>query len=63
MISASRFLIAALFCAFLFGCGDKKVEDQTQLKIPADSLIAEDKMVLILADVHVIEADLLQESE
>jgi hypothetical protein len=43
------------------GCSEKKSVTDSQHEIPADSLIVPEKMVLILADVHVVEASLMLE--
>lgn len=61
MIFKARIPIVILCCMLLHGCGNKKVVPGTNVSISADSLISEEKMVLILADVHVAEAAMLLE--
>ena len=62
MIFPSRICMAILLCTLLLGCSEKKDRSLSPFVIPADSVISPDKMVLIMADVHVIEAALLFES-
>jgi hypothetical protein len=61
MIITFRFPIAVLLCLALFSCRDKKDASEIPVVIPADSIIAPGKMILILADVHVVEAAMLLE--
>ena len=57
----ARIPIALLLCTLLFSCREKKDVPEASPAISADSVISPDKMILILADVHVIEAALLIE--
>ena len=57
----ARVLIALLFCLLLFACREKTDNPGEPVALAADSLISEEKMVLILADVHVAEAAFLLE--
>ena len=59
MIFKAWLPILILLYVLLSGCGDKKVVPGADSPIPADSLISEGKMILILADVHVAEAAML----
>jgi hypothetical protein len=60
MIFPVRLTLAILLSTTLFACGDKKELPLTDtVSMPADSLIAPEKMVLILSDVHVVEAAML----
>ncbi|MCX6269112.1 MAG: DUF4296 domain-containing protein [Bacteroidetes bacterium] len=43
----------------LVACGEKKKAPESSEAIHADSVISQNKMILILADVHVIEASML----
>ncbi len=61
MIFTARFPVAIMFCLLLIACREKKNVADAPFAIPADSLISPEKMVLILADVHVVEAALLLE--
>jgi hypothetical protein len=61
MILNFRLPIAVLLCLSLLSCRDKKDIPETSEVISADSLIAPGKMILILADVHVVEAAILLE--
>jgi hypothetical protein len=45
----------------LFSCGEKKNLSAETVDIQSDSIIAEEKMTLILGDVHLIEAALMLE--
>jgi hypothetical protein len=56
MMLRVRFRIIALFCVLIMGCGQKKVTPGIAVAMPSDSLIAPLKMILILADIHVVEA-------
>ena len=59
MIFPSRFLIVVCLCFLLVSCGQKKEIPSTEAAIPADSLISPEKMIHIMADVHVVEAALM----
>ena len=61
MMFIVRIWIAFLLCTLLFACREKNDVPTSQTAIPADSLISPDKMILILADVHVLEASMLLE--
>ena len=61
MIGLSRFWVVMALCILFFSCGEKKDIPSTEVAIPSDSLISSEKMVHILADVHMIEAALLIE--
>jgi hypothetical protein len=61
MIFTSRFWIAILLFTSLFACREKKDITASPETIPPDSVIAQEKMILILADVHIAEAALLIE--
>lgn len=61
MIFSPRFWIAILFCTLFFACREKKDIRGTSSTISSDSLISPEKMILILADVHIVEAALLLE--
>ena len=61
MIFNPRFWFAILFCTLFFACGEKKDLRGSSDTISPDSLISSGKMILILADVHVVEAALLLE--
>ncbi|MEI6681438.1 MAG: DUF4296 domain-containing protein [Bacteroidota bacterium] len=50
--------LTALFC-LLVSCGEKKNIPSTEIEMVSDSLISPEKMVLILGDVHVVEAAML----
>ena len=56
MIFINRLLIAILLCALLCGCREKKDIGVSMPAISADSVISPGKMILILADVHIVEA-------
>jgi hypothetical protein len=61
MILSSRFWIATLLsCTLFFACTENK-DIPAPVALSADSLIAPGTMVLILADVHLVEASLLLE--
>jgi hypothetical protein len=57
----ARVMIAVLAGLLLFACRGKTDIPGSPVAISADSLIPEEKMVLILADVHVAEAAFLLE--
>ncbi|MCX6306207.1 MAG: DUF4296 domain-containing protein [Bacteroidetes bacterium] len=59
MIFTARIRIAILCCLLVTGCREKKDLPGSPVAISADSLITPEKMVLILADVHVVEASFL----
>jgi hypothetical protein len=59
MIFTSRYWIAILLCTFLVACGEKNDTVSSPDAISSDSVISPEKMILILADVHVVEAALL----
>lgn len=59
MIFTARLPIALLICTLIFACAKKKELPLSPDPISADSLISPDKMILIMSDVHVIEAALL----
>ena len=61
MTLLSRFLAMFAVTLLLASCGEKKDIPSTETAIPADSLISSGKMILILADVHMVEAALLLE--
>jgi len=61
MIFTFRLRIAILFCTLLIACREKMDIPALPAGITTDSLISPDNMILILADVHVIEAALLLE--
>ncbi len=61
MIAPARFLFAVLLCILFNACREQKDNTAFQAPISSDSLISPEKMVLILADVHVVEAALLIE--
>jgi len=61
MIFLPRLRVLIALCILLAACGEKKDIPSTEVKIPEDSLISSDKMVHILADVHMVEAALLIE--
>ena len=48
----------ALSC-LMVSCGEKKDIPSSEVEMPSDSLISPEKMVLILGDVHQVEAALL----
>jgi hypothetical protein len=55
-------ILAVIAVAFLVSsCGEKKEIPSTAAAIPSDSLISPEKMVHVLADVHMVEAALLIE--
>ena len=58
MSLTARFLFAILLGALLFSCKGKKDQTASEDPISADSLINPEKMILIMADVHVVEAAL-----
>ena len=51
--------IAMIMCCLFVSCGEKKDIPSTEAAINSDSLISGEKMVHILADVHMVEAALL----
>ena len=51
--------ILLLLCITLLSCSQKKDNPEVPFVISKDSLISPEKMILILADVHVIEGALL----
>ncbi len=61
MTFTARFLITVLFLTALFACRGKEAIPGSADAVPGDSLISQDKMVLLLTDVHVVEAALLLE--
>ena len=61
MICSPRFWVLLSLCFLLVSCGEKKDIPSTEVAIPTDSLISSEKMIHILADVHMIEAALLLE--
>lgn len=61
MIFTTRFLIAVLLCTLLFSCKEEKDIPLSPAIVAADSLISSDRMILIMSDVHIIEAALLLE--
>lgn len=63
MIFISRFLIAVFLCLLLFACREKKDIPVSPYSISADSLISPNQMILILSDVHVVEAALQLEGK
>ncbi len=64
MIFTFRLQFVFLLCLALISCSsDKAVPDSTAL-VSADSLISPEKMILIMSDVHLVEAAMmLQRSE
>lgn len=60
MICISRLLVI-LVCILCMGCRDKSNAPASPGMVSADSLISPGKMILILADVHEIEAALMLE--
>jgi len=61
MTGLKHFLAFIAAVLLLASCGEKKDITYREDTFPADSLISPDKMVLILTDVHVVEAALLLE--
>ena len=61
MIFSPRFWIAILLCSLFFACGEKKDIREAANTVLPDSLISQEKMIMILADVHLVEAALLLE--
>jgi len=61
MTRARSYWLTVVFCLLLVSCGEKKDIPSTEVAMPADSLISSDRMVHILADVHIVEAALLME--
>jgi hypothetical protein len=59
MIPVSRLLIPVILCVLLAACGGKNEPSGPENSISADSLISQDKMILILSDVHTAEAGFL----
>jgi hypothetical protein len=55
----ARFLLALLICTMVAACNGKKDFVVSGEVVSADSLISPDKMILILSDVHIIEASML----
>ncbi len=61
MICLPRFMVVVALCILFVSCGEKKDIPSTEVAMPSDSLISSEKMVHILADVHIIEAALVIE--
>jgi len=61
MTLPGRLLIFSLFCLFLVSCREKGDVTQSPDAVVPDSLIPPERMTLILADVHIIEAAMLVE--
>jgi len=61
MTGFSRLLTVIALVAFLASCGEKKSTPSYEITEPPDSLISEENMAHILADVHTIEAALVLE--
>ena len=59
MNSPARFLMLLLISTIFTACREKKADSVPPDAIAADSLISPDKMALVLADVHLVEAALL----
>ncbi|MDP1623974.1 MAG: DUF4296 domain-containing protein [Bacteroidales bacterium] len=59
MIPSTRLTIVILLCTLLFSCKEKTEIPQSPFAISVDSVISPGKMVIILTDVHVVEAALL----
>ena len=56
-----KFRITVILCLLLVSCGNRKEIITADAAIPADSMISSEKMIHILADVHVVEAAILLE--
>ena len=61
MIFPLKYQITICLCFLLVSCMEKKEIPSGDASIPADSLISSEKMIHIIADVHVVEAALLLE--
>ena len=57
----SPFRVGVCLFLLLVSCTEKKGETVKEEVMPSDSLISPEKMIHILADIHVIEAGLLVE--
>ena len=57
----SRFLMLLAICLFVTSCGEKKDLPSEEAPIPSDSVLSAEKMVHLLADVHMAEAALMME--
>jgi hypothetical protein len=61
MILHFPFRVAVCLIFMLASCAEKKDAPAASDPIPADSLIPREKMILLLTDVHMVEAALLLE--
>ena len=54
-------LLTICLCLLIAACGQKKEIPSGDVPMPADSLVSSEKMIHIMADIHVVEAVLLLE--
>ena len=59
MMFTSRFWIMLLLFMVLFACSEKKDMPVSSDVVSADSVISPENMILIMSDVHIVEAALL----
>ncbi|MCK9220388.1 MAG: DUF4296 domain-containing protein [Bacteroidales bacterium] len=56
----SRFLLIFGICGLLFSCGEPKTYREAAFAVvPSDSLIGQEQMIHLMADVHIVEAALV----